>query len=61
MLGLVAAQLKFKVDDRQLKAGEAVWVDVSCLPILRISISRTRADPSDWWGNRVSIDDIRIH
>lgn len=29
MLGLVAAQLRFKVDNKQLKAGEAVWVDVS--------------------------------
>lgn len=29
MLGLVGAQLKHKVENRQIKAGKAVWVDVS--------------------------------
>lgn len=29
MLGLVAAQLKYKVENREIKAGKAVWVDVS--------------------------------
>lgn len=29
MLGLVAAQLKYKSDNKQLKTGKAVWVDVS--------------------------------
>ncbi|KAJ5483853.1 hypothetical protein N7539_006053 [Penicillium diatomitis] len=28
MLGLVAAQLKYKVENRDIKAGKAVWVDV---------------------------------
>lgn len=29
MLGLVAAQLKYKVGNKEVKAGKAVWVDVS--------------------------------
>lgn len=29
MLGLVAAQLKYKVEIKELQHGEAVWVDVS--------------------------------
>jgi betaine lipid synthase len=29
MLGLVAAQLKQKVESKDIKAGKAVWVDVS--------------------------------
>lgn len=29
MLGLAAAQLKFKVDEMVIKPGKAVWVDVS--------------------------------
>jgi hypothetical protein len=29
MLGLVAAQLKYKVESREVKSGKAVWVDVS--------------------------------
>lgn len=29
MLGLVAAQLKHKVENKQLQSGKAVWVDVS--------------------------------
>ncbi|KAJ5176018.1 uncharacterized protein N7482_001895 [Penicillium canariense] len=28
MLGLVAAQLKYKVENKEIKAGKAVWVDV---------------------------------
>ncbi|KKK25827.1 hypothetical protein P175DRAFT_0502893 [Aspergillus ochraceoroseus IBT 24754] len=28
MLGLVAAQLKYKVDNKELRAGKAVWVDI---------------------------------
>ncbi|KAJ1707908.1 Protein of unknown function DUF3419 [Aspergillus oryzae] len=28
MLGLVAAQLKFKTENKELKAGKAVWVDI---------------------------------
>lgn len=30
MLGLVAAQLKFKADNKEIKPGKAVWVDVRC-------------------------------
>jgi hypothetical protein len=30
MLGLVAAQLKHKVENKEIKPGKAVWVDVSC-------------------------------
>lgn len=33
MLGLVAAQLKHKAENKQIKAGKAVWVDVSLNPI----------------------------
>lgn len=29
MLGLVAAQLKYKINSKEVKAGKAVWVDVS--------------------------------
>lgn len=29
MLGLVAAQLKYRVGNKDVKAGKAVWVDVS--------------------------------
>jgi hypothetical protein len=29
MLGLVAAQLKYKIGNKEVKAGKAVWVDVS--------------------------------
>jgi betaine lipid synthase len=29
MLGLVGAQLKYKVENKEIKAGKAVWVDVS--------------------------------
>lgn len=29
MLGLTAAQLKYKAANKELRAGEAVWVDVS--------------------------------
>lgn len=29
MLGLVAAQLKFKVESKDILPGKAVWVDVS--------------------------------
>lgn len=29
MLGLVAAQLKHRVETKDIKAGKAVWVDVS--------------------------------
>lgn len=29
MLGLVAAQLKYKVETKALQSGKAVWVDVS--------------------------------
>lgn len=29
MLGLVGAQLKHKVENKQVKAGKAIWVDVS--------------------------------
>lgn len=32
MLGLVAAQLKHKVETKEIKAGKAVWVDVSFAP-----------------------------
>ena len=34
MLGLVAAQLKNKVESKKIQSGKAVWVDVSgCLKI----------------------------
>ncbi|KAJ5044962.1 hypothetical protein NUH16_001772 [Penicillium rubens] len=29
MLGLVAAQMKYKVTNKEVKSGKAVWVDVS--------------------------------
>lgn len=29
MLGLVAAQLKYKVETKELESGKAIWVDVS--------------------------------
>lgn len=29
MLGLLAAQLKYKVENQELSGGQAVWVDVS--------------------------------
>lgn len=29
MLGLVAAQLKHKVDSKEIKSGKPIWVDVS--------------------------------
>ena len=29
MLGLVGAQLKHKIEKKQIKNGKAVWVDVS--------------------------------
>lgn len=29
MLGLVAAQLKHKVENKEIQSGKAVWVDVS--------------------------------
>lgn len=32
MLGLIAAQLKHKVDSKEIKSGKAVWVDVSTSP-----------------------------
>jgi betaine lipid synthase len=28
MLGLVAAQLKYKVENKELRKGKAIWVDV---------------------------------
>lgn len=28
MLGLVAAQLKYKVENKELQKGKAIWVDV---------------------------------
>ena len=60
MLGLVAAQLRFKVEDKQLKAGKAVWVDVSYSDILFMRNSwRALANLSDWRRNRVSIDKTR--
>lgn len=31
MLGLIAAQLKYKVETKALQNGKAVWVDVSGL------------------------------
>jgi hypothetical protein len=33
MLGLVAAQLKYKVENKELQAGKAIWVDVRHLGI----------------------------
>lgn len=39
MLGLLAAQLKYKVESKELKSGQAVWVDVSLvhdtLPVIK--------------------------
>lgn len=31
MLALVAAQLRFKVDSKEIEAGKAIWVDVRLL------------------------------
>lgn len=31
MLGLVAAQLKYKLENKELQKGKAIWVDVRCL------------------------------
>lgn len=45
MLGLVAAQLKNKVETQKIQNGKAVWVDVSSDPDLHKS-SRTNRDPS---------------
>lgn len=33
MLGLVAAQLKFKTENRLLRHGQPTWVDVSLLSL----------------------------
>jgi hypothetical protein len=33
MLGLVAAQLKYKIENKELQAGKAIWVDVRRLAI----------------------------
>lgn len=33
MLGLIAAQLRFKADNKELKPGKAIWVDVRRLII----------------------------
>lgn len=33
MLGLVAAQLKHKVENKETKAGKPIWVDVSVLSL----------------------------
>ena len=35
MLALVAAQLNFKAENKQLQRGKAVWVDVSAAPLTR--------------------------
>lgn len=39
MLGLVAAQLKHKVENKQLQSGKAVWVDVSTLSTISLTES----------------------
>ena len=38
MLGLVGAQLKHKIENKQIKAGKAVWVDVSGAAVSRLAI-----------------------
>lgn len=53
MLGLVAAQLKYKVENKELKSGKAVWVDVSN-PFL--SVFGINANGSDGWWHWVSIE-----
>jgi betaine lipid synthase len=34
MLGLIAAQLKHKVESKEIKSGKAVWVDVSIIQLV---------------------------
>lgn len=58
MLGLVAAQLKYKVESKELQHGEAVWIDVSldspssCYFVLH----EMNANGLDGWWHWVSFD-----
>lgn len=52
MLGLVAAQLKFKTENKELKAGKAVWVDVRSF--LFPTVIWDVADNVDWRRDWVS-------
>ena len=36
MLGLLAAQLKYKVESQQLTNGQATWVDVSLYQLMKL-------------------------
>ena len=52
MLGLLAAQLKYKIENNDLTRGKAVWVDVSGFrnpPVFCSDIGET-----DWRRNWVS-------
>lgn len=53
MLGLVAAQLKHKVESKALRHGEAVWVDVRSLPF---DLLKNDTNCSDGRWHRVSIE-----
>lgn len=56
MLGLVAAQLKHKVESKTLRHGEAVWVDVRFLPFDPL---KNDTNCLDGWWHRVSIENGR--
>lgn len=64
MLGLVAAQLKYKVENKELQAGKAIWVDVRHLGIAYCSqmltlvlrsaeaLGKSQINPPDSMPNR---------
>lgn len=57
MLGLVAAQLKHKVESKMLQPGKAVWVDVRHgFTAIPLDIMETGANCLDGWWHRVSIE-----
>jgi len=56
MLGLVAAQLKHKVESKALRHGEAVWVDVR---LLQFDLLKNDINCLDGWWHRVSIENGR--
>jgi hypothetical protein len=42
MLGLVGAQLKHKIENKQVKTGKAVWVDVSWIALSLLTVLTTQ-------------------
>ncbi len=52
MLGLVAAQLKYKLENKELQKGKAIWVDVRC-PCYNLSATGLTTG-LDWWRHWVS-------